>query len=348
MAHTMEEVAKLAGVSPATVSRVLSKNPSISAETATRVMEAVDKLNYRPNVHARRLAIGKSDLFGLVISEIANPFFAEIIRGFQAAAWERGFDVLLLNTEYDDHRADIAVHKLIENSVRGVAVITSSLPDSALETLTSKGIAAVTLNPVATGRLVSTVTIDYERGLMQAIDHVAALGHRSAAVIAGPESNRTATAIKHVLVEGLRQKGLDPHPVIHSDYHFGAGASAVQGIISAKSAPTVLFCGSDLIAMGAISALEEAGVEVPHHISIVGIDDLPFSFLARPALTTIRVPREELGQTAFAALEKVLKLKRQKGNEHIVETELVVRKSTAPKPEHARAIRTTEAVKAEA
>lgn len=330
MAHTMEEVAKLAGVSPATVSRVLSKNQNISAATATRVMEAVEKLNYRPNVHARRLAVGKSDLFGLVISEIANPFFAEIIRGFQAAAWDRGFDVLLLNTEYDPARADAVVQKLIENSVRGVAVITSSLQDSVISTLTNRGIAVATLNPVPTGRLVSTVTIDYKRGLMQAIDHVASLGHRRAAVIAGPETNRTAFAIKQVLVEGLRQKGLDPHPVVHSTYQLDAGASAVHSILSAKQMPTVIFCGSDLIAMGAIMALEEAGVDVPNDISIVGIDDLPFSFLVRPALTTIRVPREELGNAAFAALNKLLKLKRPRGNEHVVETELVIRKSTGP------------------
>ena len=326
----MEEVAKLAGVSSSTVSRVLSKNPNISAETVQRVMAAVEKLHYHPNVHARRLAVGKSDLFGLVISEIANPYFAEIIRGFQAAAWDRGFDVLLLNTEYDDKRAESAVQKLIENSVRGVAVITSSLEDSAISTLTDKGIAVVTCNPQPAGRLVSTITIDYKRGLVQAIEHLASLGHRRAAVIAGPESNRTASAIKQVLVKGLRQRGLNPDPVTHSDYHFDAGASAVQRILSAPEIPTVVFCGSDLIAMGAIIALEAAGVDVPNDISVVGVDDLPFSFLVRPALTSIRVPREELGKTAFAALDKLLKLKRQRGNEYTVETELVIRKSTAP------------------
>jgi DNA-binding LacI/PurR family transcriptional regulator len=179
---------------------------------------------------------------------------------------------------------------------------------------------------------VSTITIDHKKGLVQAIDHVAALGHCRAAVIAGPETNQTACAIKQVLVEGLRQKGLDPNPVTHSDYRLDAGASAVRSILSAKNAPTVIFCGSDLIAMGAIMALEEAGVDVPNDISIVGVDDLPFSFLVRPALTTIRVPRDELGQTAFAALEKLLKLKRQRGSDYIIETELVIRKSTAPRP----------------
>ena len=330
MAPTMNEVAKVAKVSAATVSRVLSKSPYISAETVNRVMAAVDELNYHRNVHARRLAIGKSDLFGLVISEIVNPFFSEIIRGFQAAAWDRGFDVLLLNTEYDEKRTESVVQKLIENSVRGVAIMTSSLGDNFISTLTIKGIGVVTCNPVPANRLVSNVTIDYKRGLVQAIEHVASLGHRRAAVIAGPQSNRTASAIKHALVAGLKQRGLDPDPVAHSDYHFDAGASAVQAVLSTKDTPTVIFCGSDLIAMGAMIALEEAGINVPDDISIVGIDDIPFSFLVRPALTTIRVPREHLGALSFESLDKMLKLKRLRGAEYVVDTELVIRKSTAP------------------
>ena len=338
----MNEVAKLAKVSPATVSRVLSKSPYISAKTVSRVMAAVEKLNYHRNVHARRLAIGKSDLFGLVISEITNPFFSEIIRGFQAAAWDRGFDVLLLNTEDDAKRTEAVVQKLIENSVRGVAVMTSSLEDSVISTLTDKGIGVVTFNPVPVDRLVSTVTIDYKRGLTQAIEHVAWLGHRRAAVIAGPQTNRTASTIKQALVDGLRQRGLDPDPVTHSDYHVDAGASAVQAILSAKDAPTVIFCGSDLIAMGAIIALEEAGIDVPNDVSIVGIDDIPFSFLIRPALTTIRVPREELGEISFSALDKMLKLKRQRGAEYVVDTELVIRKSTAAERKFALRQRATQ------
>jgi LacI family transcriptional regulator len=115
MAHTMNDVAKLAGVSAATVSRVLSKRPYISVETVNRVLEAVDELHYHRNVHARRLATGKSDLFGLVISEIANPFFPELIRGFQSAAWDQGVDVLLLNTEYSQKRTESIIQKLLES-----------------------------------------------------------------------------------------------------------------------------------------------------------------------------------------------------------------------------------------
>jgi LacI family transcriptional regulator len=331
VAHTMNDVAKLAAVSPATVSRVLSKSPFISAKTANRVMAAVEELHYHRNVHARRLAIGKSDLFGLVISEIVNPFFSEIIRGFQSAAWDRGFDVLLLNTEYNEKRTEAVVQKLIENDVRGVAIITSSLDDKVIEQLTKEGIAVVLCNLLPADRLMANIRIDYEHGIEQAIEHVASLGHRRAAVIGGPPTNRTAARIREALVDGLKQKGLQPNPVAHSTYHFDAAAAAVQQVLAARENPTVIFCGSDLIAMGAMLALEAEGIDVPRDISVVGIDDIPFASLTRPPLTTIGVPRERLGFTAFQALEKMLKLKRQKGAEYVLETELVIRKSTAPR-----------------
>src|SRR6267378_5727601 len=130
MGHTMREVAKRAGVSPATVSRVLNKTHYISVETERRVLEVVGQMKYFKNVHARRLATGRSDLFGLVISEIANPFFPEIIRGYQAMAWNRGFDVLICNTEYDRERTKAVMRKLRESDVRGVAIVTSSVDKS--------------------------------------------------------------------------------------------------------------------------------------------------------------------------------------------------------------------------
>jgi DNA-binding LacI/PurR family transcriptional regulator len=334
MAHTMKDVAERAGVSPATVSRVLSRSPYIAVETVNRVLEAVEELRYRRNVHARRLATGKSNVFGLVISEIANPFFPELIRGFQSEAWDRGFDVLLLNTEYDKNRMESMIEKLIDSDVRGVAIMTSSIDASITAPLTENGIGVVFCNLVPADRLVSNITIGYERGIIQAIEHVVSLGHRRAAVIAGPESSRTAVLIKQELISGLKQRGLDPYPVVHSDYHLDSGASAVQTILSAAEAPTVIFCGSDLVAMGALMALEEAGIEVPTDISIVGIDDIAFAHLARPPLTTISVPREQLGVLSFQALDKMAKLKRQRGTEYSLETQLVVRKSTAPARQH--------------
>src|ERR1700756_2891001 len=146
MAHTMREVATRAGVSKATVSRVLSKTHTIAPETERRVLEVVRQLNYHKNVHARRLATGRSDLFGLVISEISNPYFPEIIRGYQAIAWNRGFDVLLCNTEYDPERIRAVTRKLRESDVRGVAVVTSTVDHGMVSELTDTGVPVVLCN----------------------------------------------------------------------------------------------------------------------------------------------------------------------------------------------------------
>ncbi len=330
MAHTMREVAKRAGVSLATVSRVLNNTQYISEQTRTRVLDAVREFSYFKNVHARRLATGRSDLFGLVISEIANPFFPEIIRGYQAIAWNRGFDVLLCNTEYDRDRLGAVIRKLRESDVRGVAVVTSSVDRRMASELTQAGIPTVFCNSDPAGKLVSNICIDYERGINKAIQHVADLGHRKSAVIAGPAENRTAVTIKKALVAGLTARRMKPECVLESNYRVDAGASAVREILSRPEIPTVLFCGNDLIAMGAMSALEESGVRVPEDVSVVGIDDIFFAFLARPPLTTISVPREQLGIIAFEALENMLKLKRKRGSTYRLETDLVVRRSTAP------------------
>jgi LacI family transcriptional regulator len=295
-------------------------------------MEVVGQLNYFKNVHARRLATGQSNLFGLVISEIANPYFAEIIRGFQAAAWDCGFDVLLCNTQYDKSRTRSVLRKLIESDARGVAIMTSSIDRSTASELVNAGIGVVFCNATRVQRLVSTISIDYQRGISSAIEHVANLGHRRAAVIAGPDDNRTAATIRDALVAGLTERGIHPIPVINSSYGIDAGASAVRALLSAQQRATVVFCGSDLIAMGAMSALEEVGVEIPTDVSVVGIDDISFACLARPPLTTIRVPRERVGTIAFEALEKMLRLKRRNGADYYVDTELVIRKSTAPAP----------------
>jgi DNA-binding LacI/PurR family transcriptional regulator len=200
MAHTMREVARRAGVSLATVSRVLNNTQYISEETRQRVLAVVHEFNYFKNVHARRLATGRSDLFGLVISEIANPFFPEIIRGYQATAWNHGFDVLICNTEYDRERTKSVMRKLRESDVRGVAIVTSSVDRSMASELTAAGIPIILCNEEPAGKLVGNISIEYEHGIQKAIQHIAELGHERTAVIAGPADNRTAVTIKNALV----------------------------------------------------------------------------------------------------------------------------------------------------
>ncbi len=180
--------------------------------------------------------------------------------------------------------------------------------------------------------LISNISIDYERGIAQAIEHIVQLGHRHVAVISGPPDNRTAITIADTFIARLNKNRLNPFAVVSSDYRVDAGAAAVRAVLSSPEIPTAILCGSDLIAMGAMSVLEEVGLRVPEVVSVIGIDDISFAFLARPPLTTIRVPREQLGRIAFQALDRMLRLKRHRGDNYYLETELVVRKSTAHAP----------------
>ncbi|HVT93476.1 MAG TPA: LacI family DNA-binding transcriptional regulator [Bryobacteraceae bacterium] len=330
----MRDVANRAGVSLATVSHVLNKTRYTSPETERKVLNAVRELNYHTNVHARRLAMKRSDLFGLVISEIANPYFPEIIKGFQTAAWERGFDVLLCNTEYSAERTKASVRKLIESDVRAVAIMTSAVDRDATAALTEAGAGLVFYNAGSPEELVSTITINYLSGISQAIRHAMGLGHRNVAIIAGPQDNPTAVTLKRALVSGLRQWKLKDFPVLESNFRVDGGAAAIRTLLSQSEIPTLVFCGNDLIAMGAMSELEEAGVRVPADVSVVGFDDIFFASLARPPLTTVHIPRERMGRVAFEALDKMMNLKSRRGKNYSIETALVVRKSTAPPRKH--------------
>jgi LacI family transcriptional regulator len=327
----MKDVAERAGVSLSTVSHVLNKTRYTAPETESRVLQAVEELNFHVNAHARRLAMKQTDLVGLIVSEIANPFFPEIINGFQTAAWKEGFDTLLCNTEHDATRSRNAIRNMLQSGVRGVAVMSSALDRVAVESLKASGIGAVFYNLGPAEKLISNIQIDYLTGISQAVDHLIGLGHWEIAVISGPRANRTAVALQKAIVEELEKRRLRPFPILESNFKVDGGASAVRVIMGQPSIPTAIFCGNDLIAMGAMSALEEAGVKVPEDVSVVGFDDIFFARLARPPLTTVGVPREQLGELAFKALSKMSRSKRRIGVDYRVETELVVRKSTAPR-----------------
>jgi DNA-binding LacI/PurR family transcriptional regulator len=330
MGCTMKDVAERAGVSLATVSHVLNKTRYTAPETESRVLAAVADLNFHANAHARRLAMKQTDLFGLIISEIANPFFPEIINGFQTAAWKEGFDTLLSNTEHDAMRSRNAIRNMLQSSVRGVAVMSSALDRAAVEGLKAAQIGVVFYNLGPAEKLISDIQIDYLAGISKSIDHLIELGHRRIAVISGPQTNRTAVTLQKTIVEELENRRLRPFPILESNFKVDGGASAVRVIMGQSSIPTAIFCSNDLIAMGAMSALEEAGVKVPEDVSVIGFDDIFFARLCRPPLTTVRIPREELGELAFKALHKMSRSKRQMGIDYRIETELVIRKSTAP------------------
>jgi DNA-binding LacI/PurR family transcriptional regulator len=223
---------------------------------------------------------------------------------------------------------------MLQSGVRGVAVMSSALDRKAVESLKAAGIGVVFYNLGPAEKLVSNIQVDYLTGISQAVDHLIELGHREIAVISGPRTNRTAVALQKAIVEELEKRRLRPFPILETNFKVDGGASAVRIIMGQSSIPTAIFCGNDLIAMGAMSALEEAGVKAPEDVSIIGFDDIFFAQLARPPLTTVRIPREQLGELAFKALSRMSLSKRRMGADYRIETELVIRKSTAPRRNH--------------
>jgi len=329
-AARMKDIAERVGVSVTTISHVINKTRPVAAETRKQVLEAIRELNFYKNAHARRLARGKSDFFGLIVSDLGNPFFPDIIKSFEARSLERGFDLLLCNTNYDPARTTTAVRRMIENKVRGVAVMTSEFNPSLAQDLASNHVAVVFLDLGTVQPLVSNLRVDYSQGIFEAITHLHDHGHSEFAFIAGPQNLRSAVTRRTAFVEALRKWGVRSYRVIDSNHKVEGGAEAVRTLIHDHSLPTALLCSNDLTALGAINALEKAGVSVPDDVSIVGFDNIYLSQLSHPPLTTISLSRETLGELAYDALDRMLRSKRHEGAEYVIETRLLVRQSTAP------------------
>jgi DNA-binding LacI/PurR family transcriptional regulator len=329
MGSRMKEVAERAGVSVTTVSHVINKTRYVSPETRKLVLQAARELNFYKDAHARRLATGRSDFLGIVVSDIENPFFPEIIKNFEAEALKRGFDLLLVNTNYDSRRAETAVRRLIENRVRGVAVMTSELASTLTEELSANQVPVVFLDLGSPGAYVSNLRVDYSQGISEAMQHLHDLGHRDIRFVAGPRSLRSARIREEVFLTALRHWGLPSDQIIEGNHKIDGGLAAGRAVLTGDNLPTAILCSNDLTAIGVIQALEDGGLRVPEHVSVVGFDDIHISSVLRPSLTTVNLPRNRLGKLAFEALRKMLKTKCRRGRIYTVETHLVVRNSTA-------------------
>ncbi len=329
----MKDIAERAGVSLSTVSVVLSgsRRLAISDETRRSVLAIAKELNYHLNAHASNLAKRSSNLFGLVISEIANPFFPEVIRSFESAATARGFEMRLFNTEYDPERSQRAVSMMITSNVCGAAVFTSKFARPLLAQLSKARIPAVLVRGGLTEPKVGTIQIDFGHGISQAMEYLIALGHTRFCAITGPDEIPSAKLYARAFLKTAKRLKVRNCPVFSCNYRHDGGMAAVRSIFQAKEIPTAILCANDLIALGAISELQRAGMSVPEDLSVVGFDDLVFAHLARPPLTTVAVPRNEIGSLAFHML-----LKMQTSDiieRHRVEPRLILRGSTAAPPD---------------
>lgn len=326
----MKDVAKRCGVAESTVSRVISGRKFVAAGTREAVEQAMRELNFHRDAHASRLARGRSDFLGLVISDVSNPFYAEMIKAFESAALAQGFEVLLATTHYDARRTEGIFRRLIQNKSPGVAVMTSRVDAAFGQQLARCGVHSVFLDSAAAGPWRSNIRLDYQRGAGEAVRYLHRLGHRRFALVAGPQARASHVAYREAVQSELKSLRC-PVTVLEGDNTPEGGATAAAAMMTRAQMPTAVLCSNDLTAFGLTGALVRAGLRVPQDVSVVGADDIPFARLFHPPLTTVRMPQASLGAMAFEVLSEMITQRVKTGKNLELATELVVRESAAPR-----------------
>jgi LacI family transcriptional regulator len=329
----IREIAKRAKVSTATVSRTINRVPTVDPQLAKRVWKVVEELGYYPNTQARALVSGRTRIFGLIVSDMTNPFFPEIVQSFEDIAVEHGYEILLTSTVHDPKRMEGSVRRMIERRVEGVAILTFGMEESLLEGLRFRKVPRVFIDVGPPLPHVCNIRIDYQRGIRQAVQHLAALRHERIAFIAGPLHLPSAVTRKAAFESSLREIGMrvDPELVLQGDHTMEGGMRAYDELARKSARPTAIMCSNDMTAIGVIREAYERGVSVPQELSVIGFDDIRLSRFFIPPLTTIQMSQVEIARLAFRAL--VTEVEREtpssKGTEYVLNTDLVLRKSTA-------------------
>lgn len=329
---TMKEIARLAGTSTATVSRALSDPHLVSPQTLDRVMDAVRRAGYTPNLLARNLRRMESRAVVVIVPDIANPFFPEIVRGIEEVAHRSGYCVLLGDTQGQPHRERAYASMVLERRADGLVILSGRVPEPLPEYLALRpdSVPIVMACEYVDDSDLPTVIIDNRRAAQTATEHLLALGHREIGFIAGPAGN----VLTRDRLEGYRQAlgaaGLAAaEQVAAGDFSIISGIRAAQDLLARSPRPTALVCSNDEMALGAIQLAKRSGLRVPHHLSVVGFDDIRFAAVSDPPLTTISQPREDIGRHAMDMLLGLLE-KRPPEPRHLVLTaDLTQRTSTA-------------------
>lgn len=326
----IKEVAKRAKVSIATVSRVINEPQKVRPRTAERVQKAITDLNFYPNTHARTLVSGRSRMLGLIISDITNPFFPELVKSFEDYAGQAGQDVIIGNTDYSPKRLAACIRRMVERKVDGVAIMTSETDPQMTEELIRKNIPIVLLDTGEAGALTANIRIDYAQGIQEALQHLISLNHRRIGFIAGPLHLPSAQIRRASFIAGMESAGIPVQPgmIEGGNHRIEGGELAMRNLLKLSSPPTAVMASNDLTAIGALGAIYDAGLRVPGDISLIGFDDISFAHLTNPPLTTVQLSRTQLAMTALTALNRLIKKDKSQQADYTIPAHLVIRRST--------------------
>jgi LacI family transcriptional regulator len=329
---TLEEIARLSGVSRSTVSRIINNDPHVDPKTAEKVQVVIHKLNYRPNAAARSLKVGRTHILGLVIptgvsSVFSDPYFPTLIRGISAACQEKNYSVMLWLAEPEYERATI--NQVLGNGlIDGVIVSSMPMDDALIQALINSGLPFVLVGEVPAHPEVNFVDVENQRGAYEAVSHFLRLGYRRIATITGPLNTIVGRDRKEGYLSALRSRNVPVDPAMIAEGNF----SEEDGYILTKRLLThnlqAIFAASDAMAMGALRALRESGLRVPQDVAVIGFDDLPHAARTDPPLTTVRQPIMRTGSTAAQLLIDLVEHPDQSQPNHIIlPVDLVLRET---------------------
>lgn len=329
---TIYDVARAAGVSPATVSRVLNGHRRVNAQLAAKVRDAAERLGYRPNAVARNLRRSSTTLWAVVISDIENPFFTSLVRGVEDVAQPAGYSVVLCNSDEDPAKEAAYVAAVLSEQMAGVIISPSDRAEN-LTHLHESGTPMVLIDRKVDGLRVDSVLVDNEHGSAEATRHLIAGRYEHIACITGPRKVSTASGRLSGYRRALREAGIpfDRELVRHADFREAGGFAAMRSLLDGRPAPGAVFVANNLMAVGALECLAARGLRVPEDIGIVGFDDIPWADLVRPSLTTVVQPTYELGRTAALLLLDRISSPTRAPSLVTLPTELRVRDSSAPR-----------------
>jgi LacI family transcriptional regulator len=329
-------VAALAKVSIATVSRTINGSSAVSDRLKKKVWTAIKQLNYFPNTHARTLVSGRSRLFGIMVENITNPFFPELIQSFEEIAVANGYEILVSSSNSDPAVLTRCVRRMLERKVDGVAVLTFGEEEPVLDQLMHNNIPMVLAEFRLDDPKAGTILLDYTTGIREAVDHLIVLGHSKIAFLAGPQSLHSAVTRANEYRMAMEATGLpiQKNWIVECDHTLKGGVSGFGKLQALPVRPTAILCSNDMTAVGVLRAAYMEGLRVPQDLSVIGLDDIAFAEYTLPPLTTIRLSRPELARAAFEALRQQAEDPANPNlqREFLVSTSLVIRGSTAPPP----------------
>ena len=305
---TIHDVAQDAGVSPTTVSRYLNNRIELPPTTAARIDAAISKLDYRPNLLAKRLSTGKTEAVGLVAPEIREPFFAELASAFEDEADRHGYTVFMSSTRSDRKREIASLERLADRHVDGLLMMTNTPDDGTLAAMIGKRRNVVIIDEDIPGITVPRIFVDNTEGAYQATRHLVEAGHRRIAYLGGPIGLLTVTERREGFMMAMNEAGVPVRPeyVAMGSFAPELARAATQTFLDLPLPPTAIFASSDYLAIGALMGLRDRNVSVPDEVSLIGFDDVAFGALLTPPLTAIRQPVEQLGRLGFQTLLALL------------------------------------------